>query len=102
MSETELDRLARDFESDESLRRAVESLKSAGAEGLTLPAGDLVELARERGYDIGIEELRTRVETLDDNQLDQVAGGGSLRTGDPSQKIENEKGLLLDFKIVNW
>jgi len=83
MSDKELKRFIEDLDGVDSLRSAVEGLWSACGEGGEVPAGALLTLARERGYDIDADDIFARGSAeLDDDDLDKVTGGTLRLSGE--------------------
>ena len=72
MSQAEIERFVVDLKDNEELRNEV----TATASGI----GSVVEVAKENGYDISVDEARDYIRDqasseLSDEQLDQIAGG---------------------------
>ena len=72
MSQADVERFVADLKSNDELRDEV-----TGAAG---GIGSIVEVAKDKGYDITVEEARDYIRSqasseLSDEQLDQVAGG---------------------------
>jgi predicted ribosomally synthesized peptide with nif11-like leader len=80
MSQADIERFVRDVQSNGQLRDEVKS----NASGLA----SIVEIAKRRGYDITVDEVKTHMRSqspkdLSDEQLEALAGGA----GDPSVAI---------------
>jgi hypothetical protein len=90
MSDTELNRFLSDLDSNEGLNRAAQALRPEGEDGIRVPAEDLVTFARQRGYEIEMDDFKPATDELDESQLEGVVGGATMQMS----------GLKLDTSAV--
>ncbi len=77
MSKSEIERFNADVKASEEMQK---ELAEAGS-GI----GSVIEFARERGYEFSADDVRNHVEAstgeaLSEEQLDAIAGGGTVHT----------------------
>ncbi|MBI4692976.1 MAG: Nif11 family protein [Gammaproteobacteria bacterium] len=77
MSDKELNRFLSDLDSDEGLNRAVHALRPAAENAISVPAEDLVSFARQRGYELELEDFKPAAGELGESDLDGVVGGAT-------------------------
>ena len=104
MSDKELDRFLADLESDASLEQAVQALRPDGATDNHVGAEALIALARQRGYQIDMDDFVPEVGELDESELAAVVGGTMAQPSNLAVKLNPalaNRGKWIDVLSAN-